>query len=902
MEEQIFELILQARAEGMGAFAQVHADLQALGSELQQQTRLAEASYGQMTTASAGMAAAHKAHAEASVGAFTRLKDGLLDVGKVAAGFVAGGLITTGAMSIAEHLQEAADEVVTFGKQVITMQRIIGGSAEEASSFTAVFDRLGISSDTAAIRIAFFDKNLVNHVDAIEGGAVAHQAFVQTMQQLGVATTDAEGHFRSSRDVLLDTFDAISKLGSAQERTAAATNAFGRGGIQLMPAIMRGRAGFEDIAGGESTAGLTMNDAQLNSVKQFVEAQRDMGSAIRGTSTQLGLEFLPAATAAASVVAGLALAINEHLVPALHAIPDLIGHVTTVMNDNRLASGALAVALAVVLTPAIWGVVVAMATGLAEAAVAAGAVILPVLGIIVGLAAVAFTLGKTIEYLAHAWETGFGGMRTVVENVVGFITDKISDLLDFLGSNPALSKFFNVPADWRAQWGGAIDDLKNVVGGAKDAVGDKLGGLGDMAGGALDNVLHPKLTDIEPAPTDAGAGAAETNPFGLSAKQVSSLGTAGLGGLTDLAKMKEVIATAQDDLKSSEADISDLHADASARQLAFDQSQLANQQALLDLKKQGLAIDTQMLLPNEHLRDLQLDLKAAAQDQVRLADEQKLLALDAADFNQNADLKRIGLRISQAQEQLSFTTSPSEAGALTNAIDAMKRQQHEIRASMFGDDAARNEAEIAQSGDALGTKINQNGINQQIAAINALLDPIVRQKNAIDDATKAVQIQADSAKLSYDAQVLAAQPAILAAQAHEQAIQAVIRAQQVAYNQSVAQFVAQTAAGGNMTPAAVRDILKKVGLTDSEADRAADVVAQLQGMQTSHAPAGSDTLTNPRGGGNMPVVVNHYQVDLHNPVVADLQSQQQTLDFLQMGLEEAAAAGSPTPAVGVETH
>ena len=229
MQEEVFALILQAKADTAAAFAQVGEQVAAMTREIQQQTRLAEASFAAMEASShqagAGIAdsAAHSAeavrtHHGESITRMGRFKESMVDVGKVAAGFVAGGLIAQTAMGIAERVQEAANEVVTFGKEVINMQRIIGGTAEEASSFTAVFDRFGVPIDVAARSIAFFDKNLINHQDAMSGGAASHNVFIKTMQDLGVATTDASGKLLDSRTVLLATWDAISKLATPEER------------------------------------------------------------------------------------------------------------------------------------------------------------------------------------------------------------------------------------------------------------------------------------------------------------------------------------------------------------------------------------------------------------------------------------------------------------------------------------------------------------------------------------------------------------------------------------------------------------------------------------------------------------------------------------------------------------
>jgi len=119
----------------------------------------------------------------------------------------------------------------------------------------------------------------------------------------------------------------------------------------------------------------------------------------------------------------------------------------------------------------------------------------------------------------------------------------------------------------------------------------------------------------------------------------------------------------------------------------------------------------------------------------------RLLQLDASGFEQNAEIKRIDLKIKQDQEQLAFTRSPAEAAALTADIENLQVQAHAIRASMFGLVTAKNEVQITADRDKLHPSIAHKAINQQIAFVNATLRPDEAKKRAIDDATKLVEHQ-----------------------------------------------------------------------------------------------------------------------------------------------------------------
>jgi hypothetical protein len=263
--------------------------------------------------------------------------------------------------------------------------------------------------------------------------------------------------------------------------------------------------------------------------------------------------------------------------------------------------------------------------------------------------------------------------------------------------------------------------------------------------------------------------------------------------------------------------------------------------------------------------------------------------------------------------------SPSEQAALGLYADALRRQQYAIHRSIYGAEDEKTEAEIDQQRTGLEVKAAQLPYQQEIAQINESLLPLQTRKALIDETSKLLQNQADIAKTAYDAQELAAKPAIQAAQQHEQAIQSVIRAQQAEYDQAVTRYVQDIAQQTGMTGREVRDILKKVGLTDSAADRAAattdelarlhDIVADQNTARgyhvgaTGYSPNGDLVAPDRRGGGSPVVVVhNTYDVDINNPHLPDEQSQQDLVDVLHTGLRESAAASTPLQPVGTEVH
>ena len=51
--------------------------------------------------------------------------------------------------------------------------------------------------------------------------------------KLGIATRDSSGHLRNSRDILLDTFDALGQMKKGTDANVASTQIFGRNFLEV---------------------------------------------------------------------------------------------------------------------------------------------------------------------------------------------------------------------------------------------------------------------------------------------------------------------------------------------------------------------------------------------------------------------------------------------------------------------------------------------------------------------------------------------------------------------------------------------------------------------------------------------------------------------------------------------
>jgi TP901 family phage tail tape measure protein len=427
---------------------------------------------------------------------------------------------------------------------------------------------------------------------------------------------------------------------------------------------------------------------------------------------QIGLTIQP------SLVLGsvLGVVLGSQLLSAANSVRMFIG--------NLLQLAAAMIRLAAISAAAAESTVAAW--------VAAAGPVLIVVGAIIAAAALIYV----------AWTQNWGGIQEFVGGVVDWMTEKISGFLDWMAEHN-----LGVSKDWRDQWSGiqqAVGGTADNVGKVKDNALDALGALkGQVSGAFAPNTTAPNMNDV-------------LSGLGTSVPDTGALDEAA-GAIPNLTDAKSAVQEAQ--------------AAANLAQQQFDLSQIGNEQALLELKRQQLLVDQQMIIPNQRIRDLQIELKDAANDQLRLKNEARLLDLDASTFDQNAQLRRVNLQMQQLQDQLGFTRSPAEAGQINASIESLKQQAFGLRQSMFGADTERLSTQIASDADKLSSDMQANRINQQIAATQASMRGLDRQSSAIQAATQTAQGASDLAKNQFDTSQLANKAALLGAQIAQATIQ-----------------------------------------------------------------------------------------------------------------------------------
>lgn len=271
----------------------------------------------------------------------------LAQVGKVAMIATAAviGLVAGAAFELEKHAEEA-------GQAAFEMSEKFGLSGKQASLWTQIGARIGVSAGQVSGAFRFLTRNMENvnlamkahapsarslmeahekmrlateHYNAAMAKTVpgsqqaqaatlayqrAQDSFQKTMQAatgklspvgqafktLGINIFDTHGKLRSANDVMRDAVIAFGKMPAGVEKAGLAMKLFGRSGQNLLPLLNQGKIGLDQLTAAALKSGAVMSTEQVDSAHQAFLAHKAFDQAIAGVVTQLSVGLLPVAT------------------------------------------------------------------------------------------------------------------------------------------------------------------------------------------------------------------------------------------------------------------------------------------------------------------------------------------------------------------------------------------------------------------------------------------------------------------------------------------------------------------------------------------------------------------------------------------------------------------------------
>lgn len=324
--------------------------------------------------------------------------------------------------------KKAASGFDTVGSQTSKLQRVMGGSAEDASRLAHALSMSGVDSGGAQKAFRAFAKQ-------IAGGSKDFKA-------LGINLTGAGGKARSTQAILADTADIFANMPDGAQKTALAMKLFGKAGTDMLPVLNKGKDGMAELFAESDKLGTTLSGKDLESVKAATKAKRLFGEAAKGVQVALGRELYPTLTTGANLLA-------NRVVPLFRTAVEWI-------KQNRSWIGKLAIVLAVAA-----GVLkaVAVAQRLLNAAMAMNPVGLIVLAVVGLIAALVFAYRK-VAWFRDGVNAAWGWIKRAASAFMGWFRGTAVPALAkaWTRIKEAAAKF----AQWFAQV--AWPAIKKVIG------------------------------------------------------------------------------------------------------------------------------------------------------------------------------------------------------------------------------------------------------------------------------------------------------------------------------------------------------------------------------------------------------------------------------------------------------
>jgi len=207
-----------------------------------------------------------------------KLKNGLGTAAKVGAAAVTAVATAAGAMTTA--LVKGAGDVAAYGDNIDKASQKLGISAEAYQEWDAVLQHSGTSIDSLGIGMKTLASKAQSGSDAFT--------------KLGISQKAAAS--MSREELFSKTITALQNVTDENERSALATELFGRSAMELGPLLNTSAADTQAMKDRVHELGGVMSNEAVKAAAAYQDSLQDMTTAFDGLKRNLMSEFLPSLT------------------------------------------------------------------------------------------------------------------------------------------------------------------------------------------------------------------------------------------------------------------------------------------------------------------------------------------------------------------------------------------------------------------------------------------------------------------------------------------------------------------------------------------------------------------------------------------------------------------------------
>jgi len=195
---------------------------------------------------------------------------------KGAATAAMGGLVASlGVAAFGSWIKSAIDA----GDEAFNLSKKIGLPVKDLAGLQLAFKQAGVDGGSMQTAMVKLSKNVA------DGGDV--------FKRMGVSVRDTDGSLKSSKQVLYDVADVFAAMPDGIQKTAMATEVFGKAGADLLPMLAEGSQGMKDMAAMAERLGLVIDDEAAAAADGFNDTVELLGMATQGMGRQVAAQLLP---------------------------------------------------------------------------------------------------------------------------------------------------------------------------------------------------------------------------------------------------------------------------------------------------------------------------------------------------------------------------------------------------------------------------------------------------------------------------------------------------------------------------------------------------------------------------------------------------------------------------------
>lgn len=221
---------------------------------------------------------------------------GIFNMGGIA-NLLTGGLGVASIAAVAKSIIDLGNTTADNIAQITNLSQRVGMAGEEFTRFAEAADDasisargIGVSYQEVGSALETFQNNIGRGQLALDGFNIKGGAAKAAFEALGVSLEDAGGKSRGMTDILMDTADALVRMGEGAERTALAKRL---GLYELLPILEKGRDGVREMMGAVDASLVPTAEAEKAAIR-LKEAEDNLDDSMRGLKQTIGVELIPA--------------------------------------------------------------------------------------------------------------------------------------------------------------------------------------------------------------------------------------------------------------------------------------------------------------------------------------------------------------------------------------------------------------------------------------------------------------------------------------------------------------------------------------------------------------------------------------------------------------------------------